>query len=724
MGRAGESSWGWILAIAIGAVSPSAAAAQPGATPSADDPADAAALRQELRRMIGSARDRVFPALVNISVVTAEYWEGKEHKGRSTGSGTIISRDGYVLTNQHVTTGGRKFRCTLADKQEIDAELIGEDPLTDLAVIKLAVSQLADPKAPLPVASFGKSDEVQVGDQVMAMGSPFALARSVTLGIVSNPSRVLAGSLESDDLEEMELESGQRTGLFTRWIQHDALINPGNSGGPLVNLQGQIIGINELGGNSIGFAIPSALAQQVALALIANKEVTRSMLGLGFKPIAKTGLKQGVLVNSVTRGGPADAGGIQAGDVILKINGEPITVRFIEEVPPLMHRIADLPIGSAVAITYERGKEHHDTTLTTRKMLKDRGKEAAFRSWGLTAEEITEYMSRVRKLDNTEGVLVSGVRDGGPAAIAEPALAEDDIIRSIDQEPVRDLKGFAAIYGRIMAQSPPPEFLLIGFDRVGKNQLTVIKPRPDKPDDPPREIAKAWIGVDTQVVLARLAKKLSQPDLRGFRITRVYPGTKAAGSDLKVGDVIVALNGSKLALRGMQDAGLLNRLVRKLDVEGVATLTLLRGQQREEVRVPLERTRIGLDEARSDRNRDFEMTVREITFFDRDENRWGEEVKGVIVSGVERAGWAGLGGIRDGDLLQRIDDQSVDSLTRYREIMERIGREQPRRVVMVVLRGVRTQFQFIEPDWKPVVANESKPAASGPADADPSTTKE
>ncbi len=220
---------------------------------------DSAALRDGLRQIIAEARDRVFPALVSIRVVTVAHRGGREFKGTSTGSGTIFSPEGYVLTNQHVTAHGRSFMCTLADKREVPARLVGEDPLTDLAVLALDLESLGD--EPVPLAVFGDSDDLQIGDYVMAMGSPFALSRSVSLGIVANTERVFAGGFGSDEVDAMELESGQRTGLFTRWIQHDALINPGNSGGPLVDLNGRVIGVNELGSSAMGFAIPSNLAQ-------------------------------------------------------------------------------------------------------------------------------------------------------------------------------------------------------------------------------------------------------------------------------------------------------------------------------------------------------------------------------------------------------------------------------------------------------------------------------
>jgi len=670
-----------------------------GGCASTAPPGEGRQLRQDLRRIITSARDRVFPALVHIHVVSLNYWDGKEHKTRAVGSGTIISKEGYVLTNYHVTDEGKKFTCTLADKQEIPADLIGEDPLTDLAILKLNLTKLKDPKAGVSVAEFGESSRLQVGDYVMAMGSPFALSRSVTLGIVSNTERVFRDSTSGD--EDMELEEGQRTGLFTRWIQHDARINPGNSGGPLVNLKGEIIGVNELGGAGMGFAIPSDLARTVAQTLIEHKEVPRSWFGVSLRPIKKTGLTEGILINSVIKDSPASKAGMQAGDVILKIGDDPITVRFAEEAPAFMNRLASLPIGSKVKVTYSRNDSTHTTTLTTEKLRKDRGDEKAFRAWGLTAMEITERMARYMRLDNSEGARVSSIREGGPAQLAEPPIPYNAIIRSIDGEPIRTLDDLIKLYEKIQDTDPLPEYLLVKFDRAGKNQLTLLKNKPDKDEDPPREVRKAWIGIATQPVLKKLADKLGDAGTRGYRITRVYPKTLAAETDLKVGDIIIALNGRKIVPRGMQDTGLLARQIRKLDIDEKAALTVQRDGKESEVEVKLEPTKITHAEAHRERNRDFEITVREVTFFDRDDHRWDEDVEGVLVDQVESAGWAGLGGIQYGDLIQKIEGGDIVDLDSYREAIKKVTEAQPERVVFVVLRGIHTRFMYVEPDWKP-----------------------
>ena len=228
-----------------------------------------------------------------------------------------------------------------------------------------------------------------------------------------------------------------------------------------------------------------------------------------------------------------------------------------------------------------------------------------------------------------------------------------------------------------------------------------IVPRVDDEDDPPRELPKAWIGVATQPVPASLADHLGSAGEGGFRITRVYPETEAERAGLTVGDVILAVDGEQLGAAGLQDAALLARRVRRLDIGEVAALRVLRGEEILEVPVTLERTRLSREEARRHDDGDFEISVRELTFFDRDENRWQPDMRGVLIENVDPGGWAGLGGLRPGDLVLRVHDLEVRGLKSFRRALKEVKREQPSRVVVVVLRGVKTRFQYLEPDWTP-----------------------
>lgn len=702
---AGQKTSVWIL-LAAAVMTASFSGACSNTQKSGGAASAAVAASEDLRELIAQARDKVFPALVNISVVTVDYYGGQEHKGVSTGSGTIIDKEGHVLTNAHVVNDGRKFRVTLSDKQELPATLVGEDPLTDLAILKIDLSKLA-PGTVLPTAELADSSTLQTADNVLAMGSPWGLSRSVTLGIVSNTQRVFSQGVGDDAIDAMQEERGERYGLFTQWIQHDAAINPGNSGGPLVNLAGQVVGVNTLGSGNMGFASPSNLAKYIAAKLIAHGEVPRSWIGATFKQIGRTKYDKGVLVTSVISNSPAAAAGLKAGDLVTAVDAKELTVKFPEEVPPLLKLIADRPVGSPLVLSYQRDGAAGLATVTTEKLYRDRGDETLLRGWGIVAREITDKIARDRRLESKNGALVGGVRSGSPASLAEPPLGWGDVITRIDNVPVTSLKEAVERYREIMKQEKLPEFILVEFDRQGKNQVTLLKPRQDKQTDPPREVPKAWIGVATQPITKDLANKLGVEGTFGFRVTRIYPGTRAANSGIQVGDIITMLGTEKVAPKGPQDAGLLQRTIRKLPVDAPTRLTVVRAGKPVEISLDLERTRPGADEARKAENKDFELNVRELTFFDSDDERWDDSVQGVMVDSAEEAGWAGLAGISTGDLIQQIQGTSIASIDDFRKAMESLAKSQPAKVEFVVLRDNRTFYKFAEPDWKPTLQGEN-----------------
>lgn len=717
-----------VAAAALIALAGAAGGCQSGASASGSGGQDPRVheLRAEIRAMIGTARDRVFPSLVNIDVVTMNYQGGKETKGISGGSGTIISSDGYVLTNAHVTDEGHKFWCVLADKQRVPAKLVGEDPWTDLAILKIDPAEVRGGKSELPAAEFGDSSTLKTGDYVLAMGSPFALSRTVTLGIVSNTERVFSSWRDAGEPDDMRLNWEQRTGLFTNWIHHDALINPGNSGGPLVNLSGEIIGVNTRGGMGNSFATPSNLARQVAESLIARGEVERSWIGATFRHLQNTGIDRGALVDSVDSDGPAYKAGLKAGDVLIAIDGQEVNARYVEEIPPLLRRMADKPVGTRVQMDIVRDGNPLSLAFETDKLKRDKGEEAGLRTWGITGQRITEQAAKWRRLDSTRGVIVSSMRGDGPAAQAEPRLNWGDVIMSVDGESTPTLESLVAIYERIDGMEDKPEYVMIEFEREGKNFVTLIKPKPEERPDPPQELPKAWIGVATQPVIKNLAEMLAEnlagspgaeekPDLRGFRVVRVYSKTEAAKAGLQLGDIITAIDGDRLAPKNLAEAGLFTRAVKRLPIDGKTTLEIVRNGRRMELEVPLERTRQGPEEASRVRNRDFELTVREITFFDREDYRWDETIQGVYVDGAEMAGWAGLAGISAGDVIQRIDDHEITGLESYKAAMEQIAKEEPERVVFTIFRGSRTYFRFVEPEWDPVISEPKNAGADAAA---------
>ena len=225
-------------------------------------PAARSAAGAELAAAVAFAKKKVYPCLVNIAVVAKRFVQGRESRGLGAGSGVIVSPAGYVVTNFHVAGDASRITCKLPTGEAIDADIVTPDPLTDLCVVKLRLDQRKDPSKPIPFATIGDSQALRVGDHVMAMGNPGGLNSTVTLGIVSNTARVFT-NFSGSAIRNFEFGDGQVTGIFNQWIQHDALILPGNSGGPLVNMKGEIIGINTRGGSGTGFAIPATTVRKV-----------------------------------------------------------------------------------------------------------------------------------------------------------------------------------------------------------------------------------------------------------------------------------------------------------------------------------------------------------------------------------------------------------------------------------------------------------------------------
>jgi S1-C subfamily serine protease len=303
-------------------------------------------------------------------------------------------------------------------------------------------------------------------------------------------------------------------------------------------------------------------------------------------------------------------------------------------------------------------------------------------------------------------VLISSVRSGGPAQQAEPALARGDVIVGLEGRPVASLAELVDRYREIMDEGEAPERFLIEFDREGQNHFTLVRPDDGRSVDPPRELPKGWLGLTTQPVVSSLATRLGVPGEGGYRVTRIYPGTTVAEADIRVGDVIVRIDDADLHPRSPEDTGLLARAVRRREIGETSTLTLLRGDERLEREVVLEASPMLPSEAKREQNQDFELSVRDITFYDRDQNRWPPEQAGVIVERVETGGWSDAAGLRPGELLLELDDETLTDVDDFRRVMDRLQAERPERVQALTLRGASTRVLFIEPEWAPEAASD------------------
>lgn len=359
----------------------------------------------------------------------------RDFKQRSLGTGFIIDKQGFILTNNHVVEQTDEIKVTLNDKREFDAKIIGRDPKTDLALIRIESDH---PLTPLPL---GDSDKLEVGDWVIAIGNPFGLGHTVTAGIVSAKYRQIGA------------------GAYDNFIQTDASINPGNSGGPLLNTSGEVVGVNsailsQSGGSvGIGFAIPINMAKDL-LPQLKKGKVVRGWLGVMIQEITpelkeKLNLKEerGALVGDVVAEGPADKAGIKRGDVIVSFDGKEIS-----EANDLPFIVASTPVGKTVTVEVirEGKKEHFQVQIEELKEEREAQVVSEARpNLGMTVREITPELARNFGLSETIGIVVVQVQNNTPAQ--EAGLAPGDIILEMDQVPVKDLKQFNQMIGAYKA---------------------------------------------------------------------------------------------------------------------------------------------------------------------------------------------------------------------------------------------------------------------------------
>jgi len=361
-----------------------------------------------------------------------ENGSGRDYKQRSLGSGFIIDSDGYIVTNNHVIEDADDIKVKLANGEEFEAKVVGRDSKTDLALIK--IPKIKDLQ-PLP---WGDSKKMEVGDWVVAIGSPFGLEQTVTAGIVSAKGRTIG------------------SGPYDDFIQTDASINQGNSGGPLINLKGEVIGINTAiiaGGQGIGFAIPTNMAKGIIDQLKNEGEVTRGWLGVGIQNLTKEmadyyNLDQpkGVFVSQVYDGDPADKGGVKPQDIIVAVNGEPVT-----DTRELSRIIAETSVGKEISVDVLRNghkkrlyvviAKRDDSKLGELSSAASTKKDNAL---GMNVEEINDHLTSRFQLNNVDkGVIVVNVKSESKAE--EAGIQPGDIIVEINRKPVETVNDFYSI---------------------------------------------------------------------------------------------------------------------------------------------------------------------------------------------------------------------------------------------------------------------------------------
>ena len=389
-----------------------------------------------------------------------DFWEKffggevpREFETKSLGSGVIINKEGYILTNNHVVEDAKEITVTLQSEKDYPAAVVGRDSKTDLALIKI------DAKEGLPVAPLGDSDRLKVGEWVMAIGNPFGLSETVTAGIVSAKGRVIGA------------------GPYDDFIQTDASINPGNSGGPLFNFWGEVIGINTAivaTGQGIGFAIPINMAKEILPQLKEKGRVTRGWLGVGIQimtsQLAKSfGLeeKKGVLVSQVFKESPAERAGIKQGDIILEFDG-----KEIQEVGGLSRTVASTPVGKPVEVKiFREGKDLTLQAVVAELQEKaDATRTLAPKPLGLSVQDITPEIARNLGLEEAVGVVVTRVEPDSPAAKAE--IQRGDVIQEMSRQAIENAEDF----GRALENARGQESILFLIRRGGGSLYVTVSP--------------------------------------------------------------------------------------------------------------------------------------------------------------------------------------------------------------------------------------------------------
>jgi serine protease Do len=613
-------------------------------------------------------------------------------KQESSGSGVIITAEGHVVTNHHVAGRAKRLVCTLSSKEEVEADLIGTDPLSDISIIKLRNPN----KKKYPFVEFGNSDNLEVGDQILAMGSPLALSQSVTMGIVSNTEMVIPDVFMPF---KFTLE-GEDVGSVVRWIGHDAAIYPGNSGGPLVNLKGEIIGINEISFGIAG-AIPGNLAKRIALELINQGEIIRSWFGFEVQPLLKSYQgKTGVLVSGVIEGSPADKAGLLPGDIIVKLAGYDVTVQFNEELPLFNQVVNERTIGQKVPIVIMRDNREILLYIAPQEREYLRPKTVELKQWGITVRNISLLAAKEMKRDNQDGVLVTSVRPGGPCGEAKPAIIYNDIIVSIGNSVVKSIEDLKDVTKELTKDEDELVPVLVTFERGESQYVTVAKIGKKGQIEQGQEMQKAWLGIGIQVLTKDVAEKLGIKGQKGVRAVQVFEDSPAQKAGIKVGDIIIAIDDKLVEASEGSDIEILPAMIRRYAIGSTVKITLLRNDKQLDLSVKLGTSPRLPREMKRYRDDNFEFTVRDIAFGDRVSQRWKQEQTGVLVEMVSNGSWAGLANLLTGDLITEVDNNKVEHVVAFEEVMEDIAKKTPKNVVMKVVRGIHTFFVEMEPDWE------------------------
>ncbi len=644
---------------------------------------------------VDTVMDEVYPALIRIFVVSSRYRNGRIVRNQGSGSGTIISPDGYVVTNHHVAGHGTRIWCTLANRERVDAKLVGTDPMTDIAVIKLIPETMRKPVEKFPYASWGDSDTLEVGDQVFAMGSPGSLAQSVTYGIVANPKTVMPNM-------GMQMD-GEPVGLLVRWIFHDAQIFHGNSGGPLVNTRGEIVGVNEIAAAALGGAIPANIARKVADTLIAQGDIERSWTGIVIQTLLRSDEEDlGALVGGVLENSPADEAGLQPGDRIVAVNGEPVHVRFAEQMPDFYRLVVDTPVGTELKLRLMRDGKERTCTLKTAARGRVMGDQKEAASWGITAMDLTRLMRLNLRTDVTGGAVITSVNPGGPAGLAKPSLNRGDVVLAIGHEEINGIDELMRLSREITESKDKAVPTVVRFWRNGDEMLTSVEIGPTPDPSVPPTVRKAWFPANVQVLTRDLSETLGLDNAKGVRITRLFP--QMEGSDFKCGDIITHMDAMPIDAWEPVHEQRFPTMIRRYRPESEVIFSVLRDKEPIKITYTLPGEPRPSIEMKIYRNELLEFAARDLTVMDLIGQRMPVDQKGAIVTEVKPGSWAGLAGLNANDIILSLNGTPTPDLDTFETVMTGLETQKPKALIFFVQRPSNSAYIEIIPEWPEEIA--------------------
>lgn len=415
----------------------------------------------DFREVVRSATEKVFPTVVYVKCVRNSLESGKKSAMQVSGSGVLISEKGELLTNWHVVDQALEIRCLLYDGRAANGKVVGTDKDTDLALVQL---ELPSDTPPLNFAQLGDSTKLREGDFVMAMGAPWGLSRSVSIGIISCTNRFLPEASE-----------------YSLWLQTDAAISPGNSGGPLVNTLGEVIGINTRGvmfGGDLGFAVPASTIRVVLPQLREHGKVNWSWMGIQLQPLRDFDANvyfdssEGIMIAGTDLSSPARLAGLQVRDRIVAVNGKAVTAMTGEDLPGIRRMLGTLPMHQRAQLEIIRDGKSQVVEVTPREKGKVEGDELDFPRWDLTAKAINQFDNPDLYFVQPEGVFIFGVKNPGNASAA--GLQHKDIITKVDNQEIKTLDQLKSAHASAVAKVSEKNRVLITVLRNGMMRQVVL----------------------------------------------------------------------------------------------------------------------------------------------------------------------------------------------------------------------------------------------------------